>query len=109
MGQLTTNLPWVITGLLAFAAAAFLRVVPGLFRLEKIPLAGKEFGSTEKRRLAYLGGARRLYTDGYRNVRTVQAPSVAKSDSIYTSSKMPSGSQRHEVGYPPETRIIQRG
>lgn len=82
MGQLTTNLPWIITGLLAFAAAAFLRIVPDLFRLEKIPLAGKEFGNTEKRRLAYLGGARRLYTDGYRNVSAGEPPSGPKFDSV---------------------------
>ena len=40
-----------------------------LMALRKIPLAGSELGSTEKRRMAYLGGARQVYQGGYRKVR----------------------------------------
>lgn len=74
MGQLVNffhaNLPWLATGLLAFVVAAVMKVAPDLFRLEKIPLVGKELGNTEKRRIAYLRGARGLYTKGYHQVRT---------------------------------------
>lgn len=69
MGQLietlNARLPWLISGLLAVALAAVVKVATDVFRLDKIPLAGKELGSSEKRRLAYLGGAKALYTQGY--------------------------------------------
>lgn len=38
------------------------------FRLSKIPTVGADVGNTEKRRQAYLAGARKLYNEGYKKV-----------------------------------------
>ncbi|KAF4120757.1 Cytochrome P450 [Geosmithia morbida] len=40
-----------------------------LIRLYSIPLAGKDLGSHEKRRTAYLTGARKIYGEGYRKFK----------------------------------------
>jgi hypothetical protein len=60
----------------AFSAAALACliaiVLPRLvevIRISSIPTIGTELGGQEKRRQAYLGGARKLYNDGYRKVR----------------------------------------
>jgi len=59
--------------LLAAAAATFLGA--SLFQylykwniISSIPLVGEEIGDAEKRRVAYIMGAKRLYEEGYKKV-----------------------------------------
>ncbi len=60
--------------ILAAAAAVCLiayilpRIIAAI-RLSAIPVVGRELGGEEKRRQAYLAGARKLYNDGYKKVR----------------------------------------
>lgn len=61
--------PVVLTALLVCFVAAIAPKVGSVLRLWTIPIVGEELGSTEKRRKAYLGGARKLYSDGYQKVR----------------------------------------
>lgn len=55
----------VIVALVAVALASFGPKAINLIRLASIPYVGSEFGSEEKRRLAYLQGARKIYYAGY--------------------------------------------
>lgn len=61
---------WVIvsTAILVLAASLWAPVLVSKFRTWQIPIIGQELGSVEKRRQAYLGGARKLYNEGYRKV-----------------------------------------
>jgi hypothetical protein len=61
--------PVVLTALLVCFIAAITPKVGSVLRLWTIPIVGEELGSTEKRRKAYLAGARKLYSDGYQKVR----------------------------------------
>lgn len=61
--------PVVLTALLVCFVAAIAPKLGNILRLWTIPIVGEELGSTEKRRKAYLGGARKLYSDGYQKVR----------------------------------------
>ena len=60
--------PVLVTALVVCFVAAIVPKIGSLLRLWTIPVVGEELGSTEKRRKAYLGGARRLYCDGYQKV-----------------------------------------
>lgn len=55
------------TALVILFVAMWPRLVQTI-RLNQIPLSGKDLGSYEKRRMAYLGSARKVYTEGYRKV-----------------------------------------
>lgn len=60
----------VLSTALIVCVAVFL--VPKLLtssQIWRIPVIGEELGSEEKRRQAYLAGARRMYTDGYRKFK----------------------------------------
>ena len=61
--------PVLLTALLVCFVAAIAPKLGSVLRLWTIPVVGEELGSTEKRRKAYLGGARKLYSDGYHKVR----------------------------------------
>lgn len=61
--------PVLLTALLVCLVAAIAPKVGSVLRFWTIPVVGEELGSTEKRRKAYLGGARKLYSDGYQKVR----------------------------------------
>ena len=61
--------PVLLTALFVCFVAAIAPQVRNLLRLWTIPVVGAELGSTEKRRKAYLRGARKLYSDGYQKVR----------------------------------------
>lgn len=64
----TGRLPVIVVAVLVCAAAYLLPRVANLVRLYNIPVVGKELGGEEKRRNAYLAGARKLYNDGYKKV-----------------------------------------
>lgn len=59
----------VLVAILAVALASVGPTVISLVRLASIPYVGSEFGSEDKRRVAYLQGARNLYYAGYEKVR----------------------------------------
>ncbi|WZH47168.1 cytochrome P450 [Fusarium acuminatum] len=61
--------PVVLTALLVCFIAAITPKVGSVLRLWTIPIVGEELGSTEKRRKAYLAGARKLYSDGYQKFK----------------------------------------
>lgn len=65
-----------ITVTLLACLAVFLPRYLRVFRMLTFPTVGKEIGNAEKRRQAYLQGARKLYYDGYQKVRTVKSPRV---------------------------------
>lgn len=54
----------VLAGILAITAPKIINFV----RLASIPYIGSEYGNEEKRRQAYLQGARKLYYAGYDKV-----------------------------------------
>jgi hypothetical protein len=60
--------PILSTVLVSFFAAVLLQTVLKGNPVANIPVIGKEIGDEEKRRLAYLGGAKRLYAEGYQKV-----------------------------------------
>lgn len=64
----TTKWPVLLTTLLAPVLVFVILKIQQTIRLWKIPVIGQELGDTEKRRRAYLGGARRLYLSGYEKV-----------------------------------------
>ena len=61
---------WLLlsTALVVLASCAILPALLQRIQLSKIPIVGREIGGTEKRRQAYLRGARKLYSQGYQNV-----------------------------------------
>lgn len=61
---------WPVISTVALAAmiAVFLPSTLRLIRMFTFPTVGTELGGPEKRRKAYLAGARKLYNDGYRKV-----------------------------------------
>ncbi|KAH7145688.1 cytochrome P450 [Dactylonectria estremocensis] len=61
--------PVLSTALILSLAAVVVPHILQRFQLWRIPFVGEELGGTEKRRQAYLAGARRLYTDGYRKFK----------------------------------------
>ncbi|WXC61769.1 hypothetical protein SNK03_007642 [Fusarium graminearum] len=60
--------PVLLTALLVCLVAAIAPKVGSVLRFWTIPVVGEELGSTETRRKAYLGGARKLYSDGYQKL-----------------------------------------
>lgn len=60
--------PVISAALAACAIALILPMVLQTIRLSSVPVVGKELGGTERRRQAYLVGAKKLYIDGYRKV-----------------------------------------
>lgn len=63
--------PWTwLAIVLALAATWAVPVIIRLSVLWRIPTAGEDAASAEDQRKAYLGGARKLYTDGYRKVNS---------------------------------------
>ncbi|CAK7217407.1 hypothetical protein SCUCBS95973_003141 [Sporothrix curviconia] len=52
-----------------FAAAWLFQTGVQYARLAAIPIVGADLGGKEQRRLAYLGGARKLYNDGYKKFK----------------------------------------
>lgn len=61
---------WVVisTAILVLAVSLWAPSLANQFRTWQIPMIGEELGTVEKRRQAYLGGARKLYNEGYRKV-----------------------------------------
>ena len=66
--------PILLTSLVILASALLIPSLGNVFRLSQIPLVGRELGSAERRRKAYLTGARRLYTKGYEKVGSLATP-----------------------------------
>ncbi|KAK7409073.1 hypothetical protein QQX98_008734 [Neonectria punicea] len=66
---LVDRAPVLSTALLVFLGALLVPHLLQKVQLWKIPIVGEELGNTEKRRQAYLAGARSLYTDGYRKFK----------------------------------------
>ena len=62
--------------------------ITAILSLRNIPLAGEELGSTEKRRLAYLGSARRVYQGGYRKVGLTRAAIYGFELTFFSSFEM---------------------
>lgn len=58
----------VVVAILAVTLASIGPKVINIIRLASIPYIGSEFGNEEKRRVAYLQGARNLYYAGYEKV-----------------------------------------
>ena len=86
MAQLTNLLsvfverPWTWLAIsTAIAATWAVPLVVKLSVLWRIPVAGEGDASAEERRKAYLSGARKLYTDGYRIVSCFFLTSVESS------------------------------
>lgn len=63
----------VSTAGLVIVASLWVPSLIAQFRTWQIPVVGEELGSAEKRRQAYLSGARALYNEGYRKVRYLEA------------------------------------
>ncbi|PNP79955.1 hypothetical protein FNYG_06652 [Fusarium nygamai] len=61
--------PLLATALLACFVVAVAPRVLNLLPLWSIPTIGEELGNKEKRRQAYLGGARNLYSAGYQKFK----------------------------------------
>ncbi|KAF4498894.1 cycloheximide-inducible CIP70 (cytochrome P450 family) [Fusarium agapanthi] len=61
--------PLLVTALFACFVAAVAPRVVNVLRLWTIPTIGEELGNTEKRRQAYLRGARKLYSAGYQKFK----------------------------------------
>ncbi|KAM5366233.1 hypothetical protein ACJZ2D_010661 [Fusarium nematophilum] len=61
--------PILLVTFVVCIGAALAPKITGTIRLWSIPTVGDELGGTEKRRKAYLGGARKLYYDGYRKFK----------------------------------------
>jgi hypothetical protein len=61
-------IPLVAVLFAVFGIAYLLPKAITALRLAAIPTVGQELGDKEKRRQAYLAGARKLYNDGYKRV-----------------------------------------
>ncbi|KAI1033565.1 hypothetical protein LB505_012981 [Fusarium chuoi] len=61
--------PLLVTALVACFVATVAPRLVNVLRLWSIPTIGEELGNTEKRRQAYLGGARKLYSAGYQKFK----------------------------------------
>jgi hypothetical protein len=71
------KLPLVVSTVAAILLAIGLQALLARNPLSDIPQIGQELGSDEKRRQAYLQGAKNLYNDGYRKVSCRMASSSA--------------------------------
>ena len=67
------------TSAIAFVCYRLLHVLLEHLRLSKIPAVGADVGNTEKRRQAYLAGARKLYNEGYKKVVRSCDPEATRS------------------------------
>jgi hypothetical protein len=63
---LAAQWPYVLTTVLAFAAAWLLQAVLKRDPLSSLPMVGSEIGNADKRRAAFFQGARNIYLEGYR-------------------------------------------
>ncbi|PSR80516.1 cytochrome P450 [Coniella lustricola] len=80
---ITGRLPVIAAAILVCAAAYLLPRLANLVRLYNIPVVGKEIGGEEKRRNAYLAGARKLYNDGYKKFKdTAFRISTSRTSSV---------------------------
>ncbi|KAH7015594.1 cytochrome P450 [Ilyonectria destructans] len=68
-GLIVDHSPVLSTAVIICLAAVVVPHILQRAQLWKIPMIGEELGGTEKRRQAYLAGARKLYTDGYRKFK----------------------------------------
>ncbi|KAI1498348.1 cytochrome P450 [Biscogniauxia marginata] len=59
----------VLISVLVLASAVLVPRLVDILRISKIPLVALDLGNTEKRRQAYLTGARKLYNEGYRKFK----------------------------------------
>lgn len=67
--RLVERWPVVLACLLVSVVAGVYPHIRNGLNIYKIPIIGSELGSTDKRRQAYVRGARKLYNDGYNKVR----------------------------------------
>lgn len=65
---LATQWPYVLSTFLAFAAAWLLQVLLKQDPLSSLPMVGAEIGNADKRRAAFVQGAKNFYLEGYRKV-----------------------------------------
>lgn len=63
---LAAQWPYVLTTVLAFAAAWLLQAVLKQDPLSNLPMVGSEIGNADKRRAAFFQGAKNIYLEGYR-------------------------------------------
>lgn len=63
--RLSTQWPVVLTAVLACAAAWLVQKLLMSNPYSKIPLVGGQIGNEEKRRAAYMGGAKDILLEGY--------------------------------------------
>lgn len=63
--QLAAQWPYVLTTVLAFAAAWLLQAVLKQNPLSSLPMVGSEIGNADKRRAAFFQGAKNIYLEGY--------------------------------------------
>lgn len=63
---LATQWPYVLSTFLAFAAAWLLQAVFKQDPLSSLPMVGSEIGNADKRRAAFVQGAKNFYLEGYR-------------------------------------------
>lgn len=66
--SLEARWPIIASAALAGLVAILLPRVLVTIRMWQIPMVGSELGSHEKRRQAYLAGARKVYNEGYKKV-----------------------------------------
>jgi hypothetical protein len=70
-GLLAERWPAVTAAVFACFVAFLVPKALGTLRMSRIPTVGEEFGGEEKRRQAYLAGARKLYNEGYKKVCSI--------------------------------------
>lgn len=63
---LAAQWPYVLSTFLAFAAAWLLQLVFKQDPLSSLPMVGSEIGNADKRRAAFVQGAKNIYLEGYR-------------------------------------------
>jgi hypothetical protein len=113
-GLLATQWPFIATALLACATAWAFQALMKQTPLSKLPLIGTEIGDAEKRRVAYMRGAKQLYLDGYKKASCHNhSGRVYELDLLtfkgYSSRMAFSGSLQQEVGFPSSSRRLNRG
>lgn len=72
-----TQWPYVFSTLLALAAAWLLQAALKRDPLSSLPMVGIEFGNADKRRAAFVQGAKNIYLEGYRKVSNVSCEELA--------------------------------
>ncbi|KAI0593268.1 cytochrome P450 [Biscogniauxia sp. FL1348] len=79
----------ILISVLVLASAVLIPKVTDMLRISKIPIIAVDLGNSEKRRQAYLTGARKLYNEGYRKFKdgVFRITTSRKNDILVLSPK----------------------